>query len=199
MKIIKTIEKIFSLFIIFAVLEGFKCLRLTQNSSSEWSPEKVSKLPGIKRGIVDTDNYVKDLDIISRIFELIMQLRESKLKAYTTFIIVPKLTKTYTSGLDKDIFSFAEEVSALISKNNSQKESSSIVLIFSVVDRLVAYRVGDEIRKIIDDDTAFGFLKNIIPDMKSAKYGEAAIKLLELSIKKIDSVTKPKPEINNFK
>jgi hypothetical protein len=198
MKIIKTIEKIFSLFIIFAVLEG-NSLRLTQNSSSEWTPEKVSKLPGIKSGLVDPDNYVKDLNIISRIFELIMQLRESKIKAYTTFIIVPKLTQTYTSGVDKDIFSFAEEVSALISKNNSKKEASSIIFIFSVVDRLVAYRVGDDIRKIIDDDTAFGFLKNIIPEMKSAKYGEAAIKLLEQSIKKIESVTKPKPEINSYK
>jgi hypothetical protein len=195
MKITKSLTKIIPLFIIMVLLDVHSSLKLTQEKTTEWTPEKIIKSTHYKSGYVDPENYVKDFKQISRIYELIMQLRDYKNKIYTTFVIIPKMTTTYTSGGDKDIFSFAEEVSMLAAKNNPKKEAWSIVFIFSIKDRLVAYRVGDEVRKIIDDDTAFEFLKKIVPLMKSENYGGAAISLLEQSSKKIENASKPKPEI----
>ena len=158
--------------IISLLISRTKCFkRIKASVPTEWVPEIIYNSTNFQSGLVDQEGYLKNFNK-EKIFKVIDSLKKEK-NIDVTMIYISSISKNYTSGSEKDIFRFVDELSALIVNRNRVVDTYSLIILFSIKDRQMRIRTGDEVRKVINDDKAAEFLESIKSELRREDYGNA--------------------------
>jgi hypothetical protein len=165
MKTYCLIESLFRLYLFAILLFNINSItRIKSKSPKEWVPDMIVNTTDIQSGLIDPENFVNIKSQRNEILELIDQIRENK-KMYVTLVYISSISKNYTLGNEKDIFKFVDELSALLVNRNRDTDFFTILILFSINDRQMRIRTGNEVRKIINDEKSLEFLNSLRPEL----------------------------------
>lgn len=151
------------------------------NESKEWDPKSLAELPD-KDLIIDTNSYLnrrspsytKTLDYIKDIMD------KKNIQVYVYFIdsISQDYKQTGFLTTNINIDKFVNDLAFHVEKGHQGKDKNSIFVVFSVNDRKNRIRTGENVKKIITNDRAASYLKNLKSKLRSQDYTGALEDLL---------------------
>jgi hypothetical protein len=124
------------------------------------------------------EGYLENYEDKIKIYDMIDEIKRLK-NIDVTIILISKISDKYLLNGKKDIVKFVDDLSALIVHRNRESDSHSLIVLFSVLDRQMQIRSGEEVKKLLDNSTMASMLKGIKNELKKANYGLATKKLLK--------------------
>lgn len=152
--------------------------KLKVNKQTEWTPEKIKEVTNFQSGLADPEGYLENYEDKSKIYDMIDEIKKIK-NIDVTIYLISKISDKYMKKGKKDISKFVDDLSALIVHRNRESDSRSLIVVFSVLDRQMQIRSGEEVKKVIDNFKIARMLKGIKNELKKANYGLATKKLLK--------------------
>jgi hypothetical protein len=145
--------------------------------SREWEPEALVNKTLKQDVIIDTNNYIdKSLEAYKNILNYAQEIQDlRKFSVYIYFIdsISSNYTSSYVFSVRKDIDRFVNDIAWHLVKGNVESDKNSLIILFSIEDRLNRIRTGENVRKYISDEKSLKYLKNLKSKMRSADYTAA--------------------------
>jgi len=145
--------------------------------SREWEPEALVNKTLKQDFIIDTNNYIDKSRVayknILNYAQEIQDLRKFSVYIYFIDSISSNYTSSYVFSVRKDIDRFVNDIAWHLVKGNIESDKNSLIILFSIEDRLNRIRTGENVRKYISDEKSLKYLKNLKSQMRSADYTAA--------------------------
>jgi len=140
---------------------------------------------------VDPEGYVQSEELIREIKKSIESIYFEK-KYETKVFIISEMSTKYSHYFSKDISLFMNDLTYLIFRGDETLDADSCFILFSINDKLMRIRTGENAKYYINDYEAEKYLKSIKYEMRSKDYGAAAKKLVD---KILDRVINGNPRL----
>jgi uncharacterized membrane protein YgcG len=127
---------------------------------------------------VDPEGYVQSEEIIREIKKTIESIYFEK-KYETKVFIISEMSTKYKHYYSKDISLFMNDLTYLIFKGDKTLDADSCFILFSINDKLMRIRTGENANYYISDLLSEKYLNSIKSEMRSKDYGAAAKKLVD--------------------
>jgi hypothetical protein len=144
-----------------------KSSKLKVNKPTDWMPQKIQDLTNFQTGLADPEGYLENYEDKIKIYDMIDEIKRLK-NIDVTIILISKISDKYLLNGKKDIVKFVDDLSALIVHRNRESDSHSLIVLFSVLDRQMQIRSGEEVKKLLDNSTMASMLKGIKNELKKS-------------------------------
>jgi hypothetical protein len=163
-------------------------LIITPSITADWTVEDLVNAYNLSSNkiLFDPDGYLNDIALDQKTQELVMSLQNQK-AFITRIVLIGGMSNNYKRFFDtKDIEKFVDELSFQLLLNK-QNEMNSLFIVFSINDRLMRIRTGENVRAILPDSKALDNLKSIKSYLQNKQYSYAVNYLVQKIFDRINS------------
>lgn len=168
--------------VVLVLLTCCACLLKLQKRKStpikKWTPELIMNSTKYKDGLIDPEYYIDNFEDKNIILNLIDDIKRTK-NIDTSIIFISEISDAYYSKKKKDISKFVDDLSTLLVNRNKTLDADSLIIVFSITDKLLKIRTGSNVKSTITNQVAQNILSSVKSYLRDTDYSRAAIQILQ--------------------